>query len=253
MEETKFGELATQVSLRKSLWKLILSRLSAWREDLNSALSSPTGADSVTFSISFIALAAKLAKADGLVTRDEVSMFRMIFTIPGHEEKNAARVYDLCRQDTTGFESYARKMHRALGASPEADRIRIDVLDGLFHIAMADGEFHPAEEEFLRVVADVFSIDQADFDVMMARHVPDYENPFLVLGVTPDAQESEIKSAWRQLVRDNHPDLLISRGLPEEMIQLANGRMSSINKAYEQVSALRKQPENHSAPYFDGP
>ncbi|HDZ53431.1 hypothetical protein LCGC14_0043760 [marine sediment metagenome] len=235
---TATNENSTPVTLRKSLWQLIISRISAFREDIGRTFESGHGVDSVTFSISFIALAAKLAKADGQVTRDEVSMFREIFTIPPQEKANAARVYNLCRQEVSGYHSYARKLSNALGSGEIADGLRHDVLDGLFHIAMADGEFHPGEEQFLLDVAEVFEIPDEQFDILVARHVPGRENPFDILGLPADASTEDARRAWRQLVKDNHPDVLASHGLPEEMRSLAESRMISINKAYEDVTNL---------------
>jgi DnaJ like chaperone protein len=191
--------------------------------------------DNVTFSISFIAMAAKLAKADGQVTRDEVAMFRKIFHIPHEEQRNAARVYDLCRQDPRGFDVYARKMNRVLGEGADSDALRLDVLDGLFHIAMADGEYHENEHLFLEEVADIFEIREADFKRMMARHVPDYSDPHVVLGIEQDSSLQDVRKAWKALVRKNHPDLLVAQGLPKDMIKLANSRMSDINQAYEEI------------------
>ena len=173
-------------------------------------------------------------------------MFREIFTIPPAEEANAARVYNLCRQDVSGYHTYARKLSNALGAGETANELRHDVLDGLFHIAMADGEFHPDEEDFLRDVAEVFEVSDEQFDILIARHVPGRENPFEILGIAGDASPDEARRAWRQLVKDNHPDVLASRGLPEEMQSLATSRMASINKAYEDVSAILK-----SRPLFE--
>ncbi|MFX4299963.1 TerB family tellurite resistance protein [Pseudosulfitobacter pseudonitzschiae] len=227
---------------RKSLWANILDRVSSMGLLLIRNSDQRRPVDNVTFSISFIALAAKLAKADGQVTRDEVSMFRRIFHIPHEEHKNAARVYDLCRQDPQGFETYARKMNRVIGTGLEADILRRDVLDGLFHIAMADEEYHENEHAFLCEVADIFEIPETEFNRMMARHVPQYEDPYVVLGVTENCSITEIRSAWRQLVKENHPDKLIAQGLPKEMIKLANARISDLNKAYETLRASLEVP-----------
>lgn len=95
---------------------------------------------SVAFTIAVIALGAKMAKADGQVTRDEVAAFREIFAIPPGEEANAARVFNLARQDVAGFDSYARKIK---GMFRGDDRILIDLMEGLFHISVADGSYHP--------------------------------------------------------------------------------------------------------------
>lgn len=225
------------LDLRKSLWQRILSRLRSLRSDIGRLFENDQGSDSVAFSISFIALSAKLAKADGQVTRDEVKMFRTIFLIPQHEERNAGRVYDLCRTDVSGFEVYARKMSAALGSGEAADARRLDVLDGLFHIAMADGEYHPAEDAFLREVAEIFDIPDTTFQALLARHVPGETDPFQVLGVPHDVDADTARTTWRKLVKDNHPDRLIARGLPEEMIALATSRLAAINQAYEEISA----------------
>ena len=125
---------------------------------------------SVAFTIAVIALGAKMAKADGLVTRDEVTAFREIFTIPAGEERNAARVFNLARQDVAGFEDYAR---RIAGMYTDEREALSDLLEGLFHIAVADGEYHPAEDEFLHQVADIFELDERAFRAIRTRFVPD--------------------------------------------------------------------------------
>lgn len=219
------------------VWKRILEQVEAFGARLVSRVDQP-GPDTVTFSVSFIALAAKLAKADGQVTRDEVSMFRRIFTIPPEEEANAAKVYNLCRKDISGFESYAKRMNNSLGLGVDADNLRLAVLDGLFHIAMADGEYHENEHAFLNRVADIFGIPEAQFSVLMARHVPEHDDPFEILGVDAQCSEQDLRKAWKSLALENHPDRMIARGLPDEMVQLANARMSDINKAFDDAMVM---------------
>jgi DnaJ like chaperone protein len=237
-----------KITLRKSLWSQLLSRLQAIKSGITSPFTNGKGVDSVTFSISFIALSAKLAKADGQVTSDEVRMFRKIFLIPPEEEARAAKVYNLCRQDTSGFDVYARNMSQTLGTGPDADGIRRDVLDGLFHIAMADNEYHPGEDAFLREVAEIFEITKNEFASMVARHVPSEEDPFLVLGVDSKISSTDLKKVWRKLMRENHPDKIIARGLPADMVQIADARAASFNKAYRDILELRNE---YSPPDFD--
>lgn len=231
---------------RKSIWSQIIERAQSWVSDVESFMRPKEGVDSVAFSISFIALSAKLAKADGQVTRDEVTMFRRLFDIPPSEEQKASRVYNLCRQDTTGFESYAKKMHRTLGHSEGADAIRRDVLDGLFHIAMADGEFHPGEEAFLSEVSRIFEIDEAVYMSLMAQHVPDRADPFAVLGLHSDAGLDELKAARHRIIKESHPDLMLARGIPDEMIALATTRLKSVNEAYKDAKliCIRRSEDN---------
>ena len=181
-----------------------------------------------------IGLGAKMAKADGLVTRDEVSAFREVFFIAPDDEANAAKVFNLARQDVAGFEEYARRIKAMY--SDEVDPL-CDLIEGLFHIAMADGEYHPAENAFLLEVARIFGFDERRFSRIRAQFVPDAErDPYDVLGVAHDAPMTEVRAAWRACVRESHPDQMIARGLPEEAIRLAEKRLVAINRAWEQIS-----------------
>ncbi len=185
------------------------------------------------FTIAVIALSAKMAKADGLVTRDEVAAFREIFDIPPEEEKNAARVFNLARQDVAGFEEYARKIARMFA---DQKGTLCDLMEGLFHIAMADGEYHPNEDAFLERVAGIFGLSDAQFRGLRTRFVPGAEpDPYEVLGLEPDAGPDEAKAAWRQMVRNCHPDRLRARGVPEEMVKVAERRLMAANRAFEEI------------------
>lgn len=189
---------------------------------------------SAGFAIAVIALGAKMAKADGLVTRNEVSAFREVFTIPPKEEPNAARVFNLARQDVAGYEQYAERIASMFGRQ---DPALCDLMEGLFHIAMADGSYHPNEDAFLSRVAEIFGIDENRFRSLRARFVPGAApNPYEILGVTPDTPLAEIRKAWRAEVRAAHPDQLIARGVPEEAVKLAEKQLIAVNRAWEEIS-----------------
>ncbi|MFN2306690.1 MAG: TerB family tellurite resistance protein [Paracoccaceae bacterium] len=192
---------------------------------------------SVAFTIAVIALGAKMAKADGQVTRNEVRAFREVFVIPETEETNAARVFDMARTDIAGFEDYATRI--ASMFKNDEDTL-CDLMEGLFHIALADGYYHPGEDAFLARVADIFGFDEPRFTRIRAQFVPDAErDPYDVLGVPADAPMDDIRKAWRNLVRDTHPDRMIARGVPEEAVKLAEKRMVALNRAWEQVNEAR--------------
>lgn len=188
----------------------------------------------VGFTIAVIALGAKLAKADGQVTRDEVATFRRVFTIADDEAANAARVYNLARQDVAGFDAYARKIRAMFG---DADRQMLrDVLEGLFLIALADGHYHPNEDTYLEEVARVFGLNDSCFRSLRARYVEGaVHDPHDVLGVPHDAPIEDIRRAWRQAVKENHPDAMLARGVPPEALRLAEGRLIDINRAWEEI------------------
>ena len=191
----------------------------------------------IAFTIGVIALGAKMAKADGQVTADEVQAFKEVFRIPPEEMKNVARVFDLARKDARGYEVYAQQI---AGLFKENPRVLEDLVDGLFHIAKADKTMHPAELEYLVKVSSIFGFDANDFARIKESHLgPDQADPYQVLGVARDATDVDIKRVYRQLVRENHPDALIAQGVPEEFVQIANDKLAAINVAYDQIEKKR--------------
>ena len=220
-----------------SIWKRISDALAALAqgEGLSAVfekLRTPPER-TIGFTIAVIALGAKMAKADGLVTRDEVTAFRQVFHIPASETQNAARVFDLARKDVAGFDLYAARISDMFGAGHQA---LVDLLEGLFYIAVADGRYHPNENVFLEEVARIFGVQSRDFVNMRARFVPDENpDPYCVLGVDPTADAETVRQAWRALVREYHPDRMISRGVPEEAMKLAEKRLIQANWAYEEI------------------
>jgi len=195
------------------------------------------GDPGVTFTIAMIALAGKMAKADGSATPEEFDIFLRIFSVPPQEEANVRRIYNLARQDVAGYESYARQIAQLFVGNPA---ILEDVLDGLFEIAKADGVLHPAESAFLEQVSEIFGFAPNEFRRIRASHfAPELTDPYVILGVSYVAGEDEIRQTYRRLVRENHPDSLIARGVPEEFIRLANDKLASINGAYEKIRIER--------------
>lgn len=190
---------------------------------------------SVAFTIAVIGLGAKMAKADGTVTRDEVTAFREVFQIAREDEAAAARVFNLARTDVAGYQQYARSIRRMFKGD---SGVLCDLMEGLFHIAVADGAYHPAEDRFLSEVADIFGLSDSAFRALRCRFVTDAPpDPWTVLGVSRDASREEIRKAWRDLVREYHPDRMIARGVPEEAVKLAEKKLRDVNRAWEEIGA----------------
>ncbi len=191
----------------------------------------------VAFTIGVIALGAKMAKADGRVTRDEVNAFREVFQVPPAEFENVKRVFNRARQDVAGYEGYAQQIAGLFRGNPG---VLEDLLDGLFHIAKADGVIHPKEIEFLQNVAGIFGFSDGEFARIRSSHLgADASDPYVILGVDASISDKDLKTAYRHLVRENHPDALVARGVPEEFIILANEKLAVINDAYDRVSQVR--------------
>ena len=189
------------------------------------------------FTVAVIALSAKMAKADGQVTRDEIEAFKQIFHVPPGEMKNVGRIFDLARKDSRGYEPYARQIGRMFADRPA---VLEELLDALFHIAKADQVMHPDEIAYLQGVAGIFGFSEADFERIRAGHLgADAADPYAVLGVAHDADDDAVRAAWRKLIRENHPDTLIAQGMPDDFIEVANDKMAAINAAWGRVRKQR--------------
>lgn len=191
--------------------------------------------DEAAFSIALIALSAKMAKADGIVTDDEIAAFRRFFSYPESEARKVAMVYQLAQQDVAGFEHYLARVARIFEDAPQ---VLEDVLDCLFYIASADGVEHPRERALLEMAAKALRTPPAAYRRLRAIHYGlDAEDPYAILGVEPGADAATLKAAYRALVREHHPDALIARGVPPSLAGIADARMAAINAAYTRLRA----------------
>jgi len=193
--------------------------------------------DAAAFSIALIALSAKMAKADGVVTDDEIAAFKQFFEFPASEAKRVRMVYELAQEDVAGFDHYLARVSRLFDGERE---VLEDVLDCLFHVALADGVAHPREMDLLELAASKFGISDAAFRRVKAVHlgVGD-DDPYFILGIAPDVSDEGLKATYRDLVRQHHPDAMIARGVPESLVKISGGRAAAINAAYEKIRAER--------------
>jgi len=191
----------------------------------------------LAFTAGVIALGAKLAKADGQVTKDEITAFREVFKVEERDATQVARLFNQAKQDVAGYDAYADQLAQIFRDNP---KMLEDILEGLFHIALADQFLHPLEERFLSDVAQRFGIEKNQFRSIKSRHVVSNDrDPYSILEVSYDVDNEELKRHYRVLVSEHHPDRLIARGLPKEFIELANKRLAVINAAYEEIKHER--------------
>ena len=224
-----------------SLWTTLSNLFSSFGAAGSSGAATGTlvtnqGQLPVTFTAAVIALSAKMAKADGVVVGVEVDAFHRAFKTDPSDARNVDRLFDLAKRDTAGFEAYADRIARA--ANDNKPFLR-DVLGSLFHIATADRVLHPAEDTFLATVAERFGLTASEFRHERAQFIVDPDSPYDVLGVSPLADDAEVKQRHRDLVRETHPDILMGRGVPPEMIQLATRKLAAINDAYGIIARER--------------
>jgi len=208
--------------------------------DLKKWFEPSPASKQVAFTISFVGLAAKMAKADGVAVAVEQEAFEKCFYVPPEERANIKRVYDLASRDVAGFEIYAERIAKMLHDDPALLR---DVFECLFHIAAADGVLHEGEEAFLREVADRFNFSEPEYLAIRHLFIVDPSSPYQVLGVKPDINNEELKAHYRALVLENHPDKLAGEGVPREFLVIADRKLAAINAAYEAILKERESLE----------
>lgn len=206
---------------------------------VTTATADPEKTRHITFTIGVIALSAKMAKADGRVTHEEVAAFKQVFHVPPAEMANVGRVFDMARQHTAGFDAYARQIADLM---KDNRSVLGDLLEALFFIAKSDGHVHPNELDFIRAVAKIFGYGKRQIEQLVYRHVGADQNcPYGVLGVDPSISDAELKERYRSLVRENHPDRLIAEGVPNDLIAVATRRAAEINAAYDEIVTHREK------------
>lgn len=192
--------------------------------------------DSVSFTAAVIALGAKMARADGVVIPIETDAFHKVFRTAADERANVDRVFRLAQADTAGYEAYARQIRTLLHGDGPLLR---EVLSSLLYVATIDRLLHPKEDEFLVAVAEIFEVPRNEWRYIRAQVVEDDASPYDVLGLTPGDTDEAVTKRYRKLIRENHPDLLIGRGMPEDVIVVANKKLAHITEAYSAIAKER--------------
>jgi DnaJ like chaperone protein len=189
------------------------------------------------FTTAVTALGAKLAKADGRADAGEFAIFSTVFQPEPDSRRNVEMLYDLARQTTRGYDSYARRLAKRYRTCPQ---LLEDVVDGLFHIAVSDGVVTGEELDYLAHVAELFALSPLTFRRIKATHVgAGADDPYVVLGVAPDAPDSQVREARRRLLAETHPDRVRARGLPEEFVEVFTAKAAAVNEAFDQVMRER--------------
>tara|TARA_B100001123_G_C15260039_1_gene1006248 strand:- start:133 stop:870 length:738 start_codon:yes stop_codon:yes gene_type:complete len=190
------------------------------------------------FALSIIILGAKLAKADGIVTNDEIAAFKEKFKISSTDMQEVGKIFNEAKKSTYGFENIANQV----GNLFQDNRIVLEeLLNNLFYIAEADGKISDDELIFLKTVSSIFKFDENTFQRIYQTRLNDItSDPYKVLGVKREDSDETIRKTWIKLTKEHHPDHLISKGMPPEFIEQATNEMSSINSAYDKIQKIRK-------------
>ena len=199
-------------------------------------LPEETALKQIGFTIGVIVLSAKMAKADGKVTEDEIRAFKEKINVPDSEIKNVAKLWDQAKKTTDGFEIYARQIADLLEKNSS---VLEELLKLLIIIALADGKITIPEIKYLKKVGKIFGFSKEDFERIYSSKSGVSADPYQILGVSRDASVDEIKQKWKQLAINHHPDRLISQGIPEDLIHKSTSRLKEINNAWDTIQNKR--------------
>ena len=223
-----------------TFWRTI-SSLAGGKASKQSCADCPDGlpGEDPQFSAAVTALGAKLAKADGVADHGEYAAFSQVFQPDAAAARDVRRLYDLARQTTRGYESYARQIAKRYR---RCEGVLEDVLDGLFHIAKADGAVSAEELAFIERVAELFRLSPLAVRRIKADHLgAPADDPYVVLGVPPDASDDQVRRAWRRQLAESHPDRAAGAGLPAVQVEAAHRRSAQLNAAYDKVMRERHE------------
>jgi DnaJ like chaperone protein len=196
---------------------------------------------SAQFTSAFVALAAKMAKVDGVAVAAEWQAFEKFLDVSPKDVPRIKKHFDRAKADTAGADLYLKRIANMLGDDAILKR---EVVECLLYVACADGVLHPAEDGFVREVASAFGLSATEFRSIRAMFIEVEDDPYVVLGLTPTASDAEIKSRYRSLVSENHPDRLMAAGAPGAVIKAATAKLAAINAAHEAI--LRERSSGSS-------
>ena len=197
------------------------------------------------FATSVIAISAKLAKADGKISKSEILAFKKIFEFPTEDEKAISNIFNSAKENIDDYKDIVEQVYKVFKFDKE---LLFELLNSLFSIAYADGELHPKEKEMLFEISKIFKISGNEFEslnnIFEAKVSTDngsINRSYKILGLSKNANLEQVSNQYRKLVKEYHPDRLQGMGLPKEFIELANQKLTAINKAYNDIKSNEKK------------
>ena len=189
------------------------------------------------FAISLVILTAKLAKADGHVSKEELIAIKQKLKVPDNEIDQVGKIFNKATEDSLGYEPYAKQIAQIYQNKPA---VLDEVINILFYIAEADGKVSNSELAMIKNIAQIFNLTDIQFEgIKESRKGSDKLNPYIVLGCTADDDFPTIRKKYLQLSKEHHPDALISKGVPKEVIDESKKKMRAINSAFDKIEKMQ--------------
>ena len=189
------------------------------------------------FVISLIILTAKLAKVDGHVSKEELVAVKDKLKIPEHEVDQVGKIFNKAKEDSLGYEPYAKQIAQIYRRNPA---VLDEVINILFYIAEADGKVSDSEVNYIKSISNIFGLNARQFEGIREGRVGSHkQNPYVILGCSPNDDLQIIRKKYLKLSKEHHPDALISKGLPKELITESEKKLASINSAYDKIEKMK--------------
>ena len=215
------------------LGSLIGGKISRAKGSINNSFAQPQQ----IFALSLIVLSAKLSKADGQVSKEELIAVKDKLKIPENEIDQVGKIFNKAKNESTGYKPYAEQIAQIYRGNLN---VLEEVINILFYIAEADGNISQAELIMIEDISRIFGLSESQFNSLKeSRKSSDKLNPYIVLESNPDDSLTEIRKRYIKLSKEHHPDLLLSKGVPPEVIEESKKKMRSINSAWDQVQKLK--------------
>ena len=215
------------------LGSLIGGKISRAKGSINNSFAQPQQ----IFALSLIVLSAKLSKADGQVSKEELIAVKDKLKIPENEIDQVGKIFNKAKNESTGYKPYAEQIAQIYRGNLN---VLEEVINILFYIAEADGNISQAELVMIEDIARIFGLSESQFNSLKeSRKSSDKLNPYIVLESNPDDSLTEIRKRYIKLSKEHHPDLLLSKGVLPEVIEESKKKMRSINSAWDQVQKLK--------------
>jgi len=215
------------------LGSLIGGKISRAKGSINNSFAQPQQ----IFALSLIVLSAKLSKADGQVSKEELIAVKDKLKIPENEIDQVGKIFNKAKNESTGYKPYAEQIAQIYRGNLN---VLEEVINILFYIAEADGNISQAELVMIEDIARIFGLSESQFNSLKeSRKSSDKLNPYIVLESNPDDSVSEIRKRYIKLSKEHHPDLLLSKGVPQEVIEESKKKMRAINSAWDQIQKLK--------------
>ncbi len=189
------------------------------------------------FALSLIVLSAKLSKADGQVSREELVAVKDKLKIPENEIDQVGKIFNKAKEESEGYEPYAQQIAQIYKGNLN---VLEEVINILFYIAEADGNISEEESGMIEHIGQIFGLDKSQINsIKESRKSSDKLNPYIVLESNPNDDLQIIRKKYLKLSKEHHPDLLLNKGVPKEVIEESKKKMRAINSAWNQVQKLK--------------